>query len=83
MPQGAVRDEDGGAGDPSLIGQEGTGCLFLAHQGAGAYKVMNALLVPCAPRGWGIQGNVHLMTGTCSTLHCFFNAHTHTKGLHT
>eukprot|EP00200_Dunaliella_tertiolecta_P000683 CAMPEP_0202359124 /NCGR_PEP_ID=MMETSP1126-20121109/12530_1 /ASSEMBLY_ACC=CAM_ASM_000457 /TAXON_ID=3047 /ORGANISM="Dunaliella tertiolecta, Strain CCMP1320" /LENGTH=431 /DNA_ID=CAMNT_0048952449 /DNA_START=103 /DNA_END=1399 /DNA_ORIENTATION=- len=38
LPQGEVKDEDGGAGPPSRGNQEGIGCLFLAHKGAGAYK---------------------------------------------
>ncbi|KAF5832071.1 hypothetical protein DUNSADRAFT_12183 [Dunaliella salina] len=35
---GEVKDEDGGAGPPSRGDQQGIGCLFLAHRGAGAYK---------------------------------------------
>jgi len=42
--QGPVKDEDGGAAEPSRARQEGRGCLFLAHQGAGAYKVRGVLL---------------------------------------
>ncbi|KAF6257560.1 hypothetical protein COO60DRAFT_1622225 [Scenedesmus sp. NREL 46B-D3] len=37
LPQGAVDDDDGGAGAAHKSNSADVGCLFLAHQGAGAY----------------------------------------------
>ncbi|KXZ44070.1 hypothetical protein GPECTOR_74g684 [Gonium pectorale] len=37
LPQGSVADDDGGDGAAARCGQEGVGCLFSAHRGAGAF----------------------------------------------